>query len=200
MADRKYLWLDTETTGLDPEKNGLIEIAGLVEINGKVEEDFVINSRMFEGDVIAPAAAALQGLTVDEFARQIDNYHPPKIAFDLLKSWLMSWVDRYEPDDKFTVAGYNPQFDVSFVERFFRKMGDPYCFSYIRRATVDVLSVARFLSWVGVLDVKDHKLETVCSAYGIMFKAHTALDDIIATRQLALAVREQIVVPKSFLA
>ena len=31
---RKVLWLDIETTGLDPERHGIVQIAGIIEIDG----------------------------------------------------------------------------------------------------------------------------------------------------------------------
>jgi DNA polymerase-3 subunit epsilon len=185
----KVLWLDTETTGLDPEKNGLIEIAGLVEIDGEVREEFVINSGLFGDDVISEGAAELQGLSVDDFAKRINEYQAPRDAYVYLKMKLDWYIDRFNPDDKFTVAGYNVSFDVAFLEAFFRKMGDSYLYSYIRRPVIDILAVCRYLSWAGLLDVKKHNLETVCEAFNIELKAHTALEDIRATRAIALEVK-----------
>ena len=188
----KVLWLDTETTGLDPEKNGLIEIAGLVEIDGEVRDEFVINSGLFEDQEISEGAAQLQGLSVDDFAARINEYKPPRIAYDDLMHNLEKYVDRYNPNDKFTVAGYSPSFDVAFLEAFFRKMGDPYLYSYIRRSVIDILAVCRFISWAGEIYVENHKLETVCEAFGIELQAHSALDDIKATREVALRIQSRI--------
>lgn len=185
----KYLWLDTETTGLDPEKNGLIEIGGLVEVGGKIEHEFSINSGIFEADEISEGAAQLQGLSIDDFAKQINDYQTPLKAFRELYIILNAFIDPYKKEDKFTVAGYNPAFDIAFIEAFFKKLGDPYLYSYIRRPLIDVLSICRYLSWAGIINVENHKLVTVCEAFGIELNAHTALDDIRATRELALRIK-----------
>lgn len=34
------LWIDTETTGLSPSKNGVIQLAMLFEVNGGADGDF----------------------------------------------------------------------------------------------------------------------------------------------------------------
>jgi uncharacterized protein YprB with RNaseH-like and TPR domain len=36
------LFIDIESTGLDPKRNGIIQIAGIIEINGEVKEKFQI--------------------------------------------------------------------------------------------------------------------------------------------------------------
>ena len=37
MTPTKICWIDTETTGLDPRKHDVIQLAALVEIDGKIE-------------------------------------------------------------------------------------------------------------------------------------------------------------------
>jgi len=36
----KILWLDTETTGIDPSLHSIIEIAGIIDIDGVPEKEF----------------------------------------------------------------------------------------------------------------------------------------------------------------
>ena len=36
----KNLWIDLETTGLDVKKHGVVQIAGIVEIDGEIQESF----------------------------------------------------------------------------------------------------------------------------------------------------------------
>lgn len=33
----KILWIDTETTGLDPDKHGIIQLAMIVDIDGQIK-------------------------------------------------------------------------------------------------------------------------------------------------------------------
>jgi len=34
----KVFWFDCETTGIDPRRCAIIQLAGLIEINGKIDE------------------------------------------------------------------------------------------------------------------------------------------------------------------
>lgn len=43
----KIIYLDTETTGLDKEKNDVIQVAGIIEIDGKEVERFNIFCQPF---------------------------------------------------------------------------------------------------------------------------------------------------------
>lgn len=188
----KVLWLDTETTGLDPEKNGLIEIAGLFEVDRLVMDGFNILVGLFDGQEISEDAAGIQGKTVEEFAHKIDAHDPPILAHRKLKFIFDQCVNKYDREDKMIIAGYNISFDVGFIEAFFRKIGDPYLYSYIRKPMIDILAVCRYLSWAGIINVENHKLATVCEEFGIEFDAHTALEDIRATRELALKIKNLI--------
>ena len=49
---KKLLYFDTETTGLDPVRNGIIQIAGIIVIDGEVKEEFNIKMQPHENDEI----------------------------------------------------------------------------------------------------------------------------------------------------
>ena len=68
MRDKKILWVDTETTGTDPGKNGIIQLAGVLEINGHEISSFDYKIRPFADDVIEDTALAVNGFTREELA------------------------------------------------------------------------------------------------------------------------------------
>ena len=68
MRDKKILWVDTETTGTDPGKNGIIQLAGVLEINGHEISSFDLKIRPFAEDVIEDTALAVNGFTREELA------------------------------------------------------------------------------------------------------------------------------------
>ena len=55
----KTLWFDTETTGLDANKHGIIQIAMLMEIDGKVEGELSFDVQPFPEDLITIGTAEL---------------------------------------------------------------------------------------------------------------------------------------------
>ena len=52
----KKLYFDCETTGLDPIKNDIIQIAGVIEIDGHNMVDFNFKSKPFNWDAIETKA------------------------------------------------------------------------------------------------------------------------------------------------
>lgn len=47
---KKTPWVDCETTGLDPVKHGIVQIAMLMDINGYVEDRLVVKCQPFDDD------------------------------------------------------------------------------------------------------------------------------------------------------
>jgi len=186
----KKLWLDTETTGLDANKHGLIEVAGIVEVNFEVKEVFHIKMSIMDNQAIDAAAASIQGLTLEQFTERIHSYQAPLQAYRELKWIFDKYIDCYDKSDKFIVTGYNIGFDIGFLEAFFKNMSDKYLYSYIS-SPVDILHIVRYLSLMGIIEFEDHKLETVCKTFAIPLEAHNPMSDICATREIAYYILRQ---------
>ena len=73
----KVLFLDLETTGLNPKLNGVIQIAGLVEVDGIVVEEFSCNVAPFKNDKIDDKALEVNKLT----EQQIKGFPQPGEIF-----------------------------------------------------------------------------------------------------------------------
>jgi len=177
----KVLWFDTETTGLDSVKNDIIQIAGIVEINGEVKEEFNIKCQPFSYDNISSDALDVHGITIDEikkFQTSIDG----KRQF---VSILDKYVNKFDKMDKFTPAGQNVKFDVGFLRDWFIKNGERYgSGSYHNYHMIDTACLARIMTFEGVIETDNHKLETLAKRYNIKIDAHNALSDIQATRNV----------------
>jgi DNA polymerase III alpha subunit (gram-positive type) len=186
------LWFNCETGGLDPARHPLLEIAGLIEIDGVIVDDFDFRVQPdFKKDDISLATMELFGIKVDDLK---DGMAPRKVQSELMRMWG-KYVDKFDKGDKLTPAGYNIQFDIDFLSAFFRKTGMKFLFSYITHAGLDVLALVRYLSAIGRIPVlEDHKLQTVCKDFGIQLDdAHTAAADIKATWQLAGLLRTEFI-------
>ena len=121
MRDKKILWVDTETTVTDPGKNGIIQLAGVLEINGQEISGFDYKIRPFAEDVIEDTALAVNGFTREELA----GFMPPHDARVSFVQMLSAHVDRYDKRDKCFFAGYNGIFDLNFLHAFFKKVRRP---------------------------------------------------------------------------
>ena len=149
--------LDFETTGLDPEKDAVLEI-GMVRLNPDGSEDRV--SSLFDPQRPIPRA-----ITLLTGIRQEDCEGQP-----LLRDRLPELYDFVRDG---WIVGHNVDFDLNFMNaagaRLFpdRQFVDP-------SRILDTLELSRLLNpWI-----PNHRLDTVVGFYGIpVVRQHRALDD-----------------------
>lgn len=181
----KILWVDVETTGLDSVKNGVIQLSCIVDIDGEVKETLDLHLKPFATDEISQDALAVTGITM----KDIDEFMSPYDAFDKFKSTLSKYVDPYKrnkmKNDKFYWGGHNTQFDMNFVQEFFKKCGDKFFGSWFNYRQIDTLRVADFLVFSGKNFGESHRLGELCKIGNIKLNAHDSMSDITATREIA---------------
>lgn len=185
----KILWFDLETSGLDSVKNGIIQFAALIDIDGDIKEtiDLCMNP---EGKEVSPDALQVQGRTFEE----VKTYRPAlEVRLDI-KAAFSRHVDPYNRADKFIVGGFNAQFDIGFLEQLWKEAGDNYLRSFLGPLIIDPFRIQGFMEWAGACPTPPRRnLETLCGAWGVeLGNAHNALADITATRELALKMREKL--------
>jgi len=176
----KVLYFDTETTGLDPIKNDIIQIAGIIEIDGEINTEFCVNCQPFNYNNITQEALDTNGYTIEQI-RIFDN---PAKVYRILIAIFEKYIDRYDKDDKFYPAGQNVRFDVDFLRQFFIKNGDKYFGSWFNYHAIDLMALTAVLKYTGYIDVENLKLESIAKYFDFEFKSHNALEDIKTTRQI----------------
>lgn len=176
----KVLYADVETTGLDPLQHDIVQLALIVEIDGKIveEREWFMQPKRF--DNIEPKALETNGLTIEK----LKSFPLQKDVFPTIPEMLDKYVDRYDRYDKFWLAGYNVRFDVSFIGELFRKNANDYLGSYIRWQDIDILYLNYIHAFLGTHNLPNYRLETVAKFYGIKHDAHDALSDAKAVREL----------------
>ena len=183
---KKTLFFDVETTGLDPVKNSIIQISGIIDIDGVIAEEFNYFCAPDKDAEISTEALKVIGKTKEELL----SYPLPDVMYSQFLTLIEKHVDKYDKSDKFYPAGYNVRFDLDFIQSFFKKRGNQFgTGSYQNWRVVDVLSIAHYLNYTGKLDLENYKLATVCKHFGIEIKAHDAMSDIRATRELFLKIK-----------
>ena len=182
---KKILWLDTETTGLNPKIHGLREVAFIIEIDGNEVEKGVFK--------INPFSYTTKNVEIDDYALSISNvtvselltYDRSSYCFKEFMNILSRYVNVNDKNDVFMIAGYNVSFDVGFIKDWFREMGlsDSYkdLFHY---KNLDVFPLVITLKHLGLIDAADDKLKTICDYFDINIDAHKAISDIEATKKL----------------
>lgn len=166
----KFLVVDTETTGIEWHRSGVIELA------------FVLGQ---DSDIISTFQATwkpLPWMTVDPWVAEngkayreaIQNDSDAEMLFSesmlRLSTWLES-VKEHEP----IWAAYNAPFDIAMLKAL--ELKESVRFSkYTDYNWIDVLV------WQRHLNLQGNQLEKACSRYGIEIgTAHRALDDAKAT-------------------
>lgn len=162
----EYVIIDIETTGLDPQKDKIIELAGIKIKDNKIIEEYssLINPEIEISDFITK----LTGITNDmvEQAPIIEN--ELKHFLDFIGNNL--------------VIGHNVNFDINFIyDNNFK-----YYHSIFDNNYLDTLRMSKKL-----IHLENHKLKTLANAFNIDYKdAHRALRDCDITFDVYNALKE----------
>ena len=182
----KYLYLDTETGGLNADTDALLTI-GLVahdDQKGILETAHIlvnssnmgVNPKALEINHIELGAHNAASCSRQEAALKMKAFITRNFGFGFT--------------NKPFVVGHNITFDRKFIDPLFNN--DPP-FSY---RNLDTMGIGLFMYDLGILpSVKSLKLDFFIERYGIQIEEkdrHTALGDALATRLVHLAMRKEI--------
>jgi DNA polymerase-3 subunit epsilon len=134
----KLLWIDLETTGTNPHLHSIVEIAAVMEIDGKEVSSFHSYVQPPPGRSVDPQALEICKLSVSD----LDAFTPEKEVVKSFLTWLCEYVDRYDKRDKALIAGFNVGFDADFLEATLSRNGEMYFGSYFCRHYVDLRAFA----------------------------------------------------------
>jgi DNA polymerase-3 subunit epsilon len=178
----KTLWFDSETGGKDHKTDALIQLAAVIEIDGEIVDEIDLKMQPIKGKKINHEAIAIHNMTLD----QIKTFQVAHVAHTHFETFLSKYNKYPTKSSRYIMAGYNPQFDCDFVNQWYQDIsGGPYAYwKHLQFAPIDVLPTLRAMRYYKIIDVPDVKLETVCNYFGVQIKAHDALSDIKATREV----------------
>lgn len=165
LLGKEFVIFDTETTGLVPSTDKLIEIGAVRMVNGEITESFstLINPGVELPDKIIEITGIKDADLID--APSIEEVFP----------------DFYKFIGGASLVAHNAAFDMGFITR----IGEELKYRVDNRS-YDTIELAR-----QVIPSKDYKLATLCKVLGIVnHGAHRALNDVLATTDLFIeAVR-----------
>ena len=176
----KKIFIDCETTGKNPQKHGIIQLAAIVDIDGEIKEELNLFCVPPVGKKYDPKAAEKVPFT----KKEIESFPQESELYNRFLETLNKYIDKFDKNDKLLVVGQNVQFDIRFINELFFRRNNRFLFSYLTGPFLDTLSIAAFLRDLGLLKSENLRLETVCNELGIRFKPHDAIEDVRATRNL----------------
>ena len=181
------LWVDTETTGLDPAISAAFEIAMLVFDNGKFLEEKVFHlNPLTETIQFSEEAYRVNGVSEET----IKSYPPAETVMREIADWLVSFLFPPDQEDKFVFAGYCANFDYGHLKALFDRYDISMDYFFDGRI-IDVYELVKKAYAKGIIKfTPNKKLETITKALGIPHNAaHSALSDIWAARKLYETIR-----------
>lgn len=180
----KFLYFDLETTGVNPAKNGIHQISGMIEIDGVEKERFNFHVQPNPRAIIEEQALSVAGVTRE----QILAYPTMQEVYSELVAMLAKYVDKYDKKDKFFLVGYNnASFDNQFLRGFFLQNSDNYFGSWFWSNSIDVMVLASHALAPLRSNLENFKLATVAKFMGINVDdeaLHDAFYDIHLTREV----------------
>lgn len=188
----KVFWVDLETSGLDEDKNGILQMAGLIEIDGEIRNQFEYLVKPAESLEIDNEALKVNNFT----HREIQAHDPENLVFKDFGSLLTKYVDRYDSDDKFFVGGFNVEFDLSFLTEFWYRhnRGNNHLGSYINRSMqLDPYRLIPDMVFNDELEYPSSmKLEYTAKKYmdNARYDWHDAMADVKASRDLYYSLKD----------
>lgn len=167
-------WFDCETTGLDENRNDIIQLAGIVAIDKVKQKPFNEFCQPVNWNNIDPYAVKVHGITPDK----MKTFQSQE---EMLNN-LIGYLDSF--GYKFVLAGYNVDFDRRFLSALFTRLGRSA--DFIRLFELSVHDTYRRAKAIGKkkLGTDNLKLETLCKVFNIEIEAHEALSDIDGTISL----------------
>ena len=167
----RLAFIDTETTGLDPINNEIIEIAiKIIDTDAYDTDPFNKNAGIeyqFEGkfkirrmDLASPKALEINGYNEDEWQ---NSYGWSKVACERLLARLKGCV----------VVGHNVQFDIGFIREECRRQG-VWC---PRFPNLDTQGMARFL-WADFKSVSMDNIRKELPQWFDTEGSHRAMKDV----------------------
>lgn len=144
----KLAILDCETTGLDPRKHEIIEIAALICDKNTLAVEQMFHSKIRPNHIE----------TADPVALRINGYTPEAWSAAPHIFSVLASLDPFI--NGAALVAYNVTFDNGFLEAAYRQVGRPYPFQYQKYCA---LSLAAFL----IPGKSSYSLKNVCGYLGI---------------------------------
>jgi DNA polymerase III epsilon subunit-like protein len=183
-----YLFIDTETGGIDCGRHSLLSIGLVVGDEGVVRHSMEI---LVKHDHYVLSGGGMRVNRIDIGKHDIEALDPVEVM-----AVLDVFLQQYFPCAKepITLVGHNVSFDRDFLGVYFAENGRPLEPRFSHRL-IDTHSIAAALQDAGKLDVESLSSSALFEHFGIVIpeeQRHTALGDALGTFELYWKLVERI--------
>ena len=173
IADTVFAVVDLETTGFDPQKDRIVQMAAvLVNGRGEVVDTFDTVVKPESPEEYEHGAEHVHGIS----RQMVENGMPLSDA--LSRIWSLT--------DGRVFTAHNARFDISFLEAESNRVG----INRVVNDFVDTLALARRAD---IDRTRKHSLQALCEHYGITVeRAHEATSDAKATASVLVKLIDEL--------
>jgi DNA polymerase III subunit epsilon len=176
MPDR-LLFIDTETGGLDPDKNSLLSLAMVIWEDREILDSMEV---LINDGVLSVTEEALSVNKID-----IEKHKQSAVSSSRAMDEILSFIRKYFPQQrKITLAGHNVHFDAAFLRSFFSANNKDFN-EFFSHRIIDTSSILYYLYLAGHIKQRAISSDDAFALFDIKVEGrHTALGDAIATAKL----------------
>lgn len=180
--------IDTETGGLNPQKNALCSITIKMLNNDKIKTIYI---KPQQGLVYDARAMEINGLTKEMLETHgVDEQQAALSVLQFIKDNPIT--DKYGNvlRSKPSVLGHNVMFDIGFMNGLFQRVYQRDFIHYVHYHTQCTMMIMKFLKDAGIIPIRNIGL---MDCYYHFFKekfngAHTSESDVLATEKVYNAI------------
>jgi len=187
----RYLVIDTETGGLDPKRNPLLEIGAKLFL-----EDGTFDIGFQKGVMWTSKDRVIQVAAMSVNQRNLKDGSQP---YDVARDFVQFIAAAHHRDKDLYLMGHNLPFDIDFVEEFINSQGFSGWTQGFHNRKIDTAVIATFLQKTGILPPEMKiSLGTLYKRFfgSDISNAHTAHGDVDATfavyREMLRLTRERV--------
>jgi len=180
----KIFFIDTVTTGMNPERCSIYRIGGIYTEDAVEKERFEFRMRPFRNARINEQSLWITG----ETRSSLLVYKDESDAFRDFIAFLDDKVDIRNPRDKAYIAGFNAaSMDVPFLREWFRRNGNERFRDYFHVQTMDIMNMSAFALLHERQGMPDFHLETVARSLQVTDRSG-AVYDCVENARLSLGI------------
>jgi len=186
-SNYKFLVIDCETGGLNPEEHSILSCAGVsLDINsGKTEEVF----NFFIKEATMSVCKAALNVNKIDLNYVIENGLEP---IDAVKAITTAVQREFGMENRFPIVGHNVGFDIAFFKRLFKISNQYRSFeSVFKGKSIDTCSIFRFLQLTNQTSSNSATLTSMLNYAGVIYdekEKHTSLGDATLTAKAFFAL------------
>lgn len=188
---------DTETTGLDPVQNEIVELSiARIRLDHKLEAEYDQKTwylKALKPETISDEALAINGHKREDILHQSkfgrETYREPSEIVPEVELWIME--DNMSAVDRI-FAGQNPKFDLDFMKALWKKTGSPGTFPFETTNDNRILDIKQLAIMIDLCTGRrrlHYNLSALVKALGVKKgKAHKAEEDVRMTADVLLSM------------